>query len=702
MPLRDAMKRLVAELRVALPAAFEREDHRSRREVIDQQFKHRHEEAFGALERKAEKHGVGLLRTPMGLALAPLRDGEVIPPETFSRLSAEERQRITADIEQLQSELEAVIRRIPEWEREHRDAVRQLNRDTTAVVVSHLFQDVRSDFADLAEVAAHLDAVERDILDHAEDFMAAGRGEGAGDAVSEGPAVELASFRRYQVNVLVDNGGRNGAPIVYEDHPTLQNLVGRIEHLARFGALVTDFNLVVAGALHKANGGYLVLDARRLLMANFGWESLKRALRAGEIGTVSLEQLLSLASTVSLDPEPIPLDLKVVLIGPPLLYYLLAELDSDFPELFKIAAEFDDRVDRTPATVELFARLIASVARRDKLRPLDRGAVAAVVEEAARISGDAAKLSAQLRRVTDLLQEADHLAGAAGRGVIGAAEVTAALAAGRRRSDRLYCRLQEEIARNTLRIETDGEQVGQVNGLSVVTLGGVSFGHPSRITAQVSLGHGDVIDIEREVDLGGPIHSKGVMILAGFLGGRFGRNGPLSLTASLVFEQSYGGVEGDSASAAELFALLSALSGLPICQSLAVTGSIDQHGRVQAIGAVNEKIEGFFDVCQARGLNGRQGVLIPSANVQHLMLRQDVVQAVTDGRFRVVPIDTVDQGISLLTGLPSGEPDLAGQYPELTINRRVAQRLAVLAKHAEAPPPTTAERKRPTGGYHHG
>jgi len=699
VPLRDAMRRLISELRITLPAAFEREEYRTRREVLDQQLKHRHEEAFGALQRKAGEKSVNLLRTPVGLALAPTQNGEVIPPEVFNRLPAETRQRITADVQALQSELEAVIRHIPEWEREHRDAVRQLNRDTTATVVSHLLQEIRAAFADLSEVVAHLDSVERDILEHADEFISDGRSEGVGE-VPQASSDEMASFRRYQVNVLVDNAGRRGAPIVYEDNPTHQNLVGRIEHIARFGALVTDFNLVVAGALHKANGGYLVLDARRLLSANFGWESLKRALRAEEIRTVSLEQLLSLASTVSLDPEPVPLEVKVVLIGPPLLYYLLVELDPDFPELFKIPAEFDDRVDRTQENITLYAQLIASAARREKLRPLDREAVARVIEESARRSGDAAKLSTQLRGLTDLLQEADHLAGVSGNRAIGTAEVEAAITSRRFRSDRIYRHLQEEIRRNTLRIETEGERVGQVNGLSVITLGGVSFGHPARITAQVRLGKGEVIDIEREVALGGPIHSKGVLILSGFLGGRFGRTGPLSLTGSLVFEQSYGGVEGDSASAAELFALLSALAETPIRQSFAITGSVDQHGRIQAIGGVNEKIEGFFDVCAARGLTGEQGVLIPSSNVQHLMLRRDVTEAVAAGRFRVIAIETVDQGMELLTGVPSGSTDLSGQYPEATLNRRIATRLVALSRRLapSAPRGREGRRKTPTRG----
>ena len=687
--LSDAMKRLIADLRAALPAAFEREDYRSRREVIDQQFKHRQEEAFGALQRKAEQKSIGLIRTPMGLALAPIRNGEVIAPDIFQRLPAEDRKRMQADIESLQAELEAIIHKIPDWEREHRDMVRQLNRDTTAVVVRHLLQEVRAAFTDLPDVVGYLGEVEGDILEHAEEFI----GQERDGAVAEGPVADMSPFRRYQVNVLVDNAGQKGAPIVYEDHPTHQNLVGRVEHLARFGALVTDFNLIVPGALHRANGGYLVLDVQRLLAANFGWDSLKRVLRAGEIRTVSLEQLLSLASTVSLDPEPIPLEVKVVLVGSPLLYYLLSSLDPDFPEHFKIAADFDDRIDRSPATTGLYARLIASAARREQLRPLDRAAVARIIEEAARMSGDAAKLTTEIRGLLDLLQEAEHLAGLTGKAAIDGAEIEAAIAGRRRRADRIHRRFQEEISRDTLRIETAGARVGQVNGLSVVTLGGVSFGRPSRITAQVRLGKGEVIDIEREVALGGPIHSKGVLILSGFLGGRFGRNGVLSLTASLVFEQSYGGVEGDSASAAELFALLSALSNVPIRQSLAVTGSVDQHGNIQAIGGVNEKIEGFFDICKARGLTAGQGVLIPAANVQHLMLAQEVVDAAAAGLFSVTPIETVDQGIEFLTGMPAGAEDAGGTYPEGTINRAVAVRLVAFARRAASAPSRNAPKR---------
>ena len=681
--LREAMKRLVEELRAALPAAFERDDYRTRRDVIEQQFKGRNEQGFGELQRRAEQKGITMLRTPMGLALAPRRDGKVLTPELFEALPAAERERIQHDLEEVQAELEGVMQKVPQWEREHREALRELNRNTTGAAIALMMDELRAGYCDFPEVVQHLDAVERDIKENADDFLTPAQPpQGVPVPVPVEEAMIGARFRRYQVNVIVDNSGQHGAPVIYEDNPTHQTLVGRVEYMARFGALVTDFNLLTPGALHRANGGYLMLDAQRLLAGNFGWASLKRALNAGEIRTETLEQLLSMASTVSLQPEPIPLDVKVVLLGPPSLFYLLSGADEDFKELFKIAADFDDRVERTPETTLLYARFVAGVARRENLRPFDRGAVARVVERAARLVGDADRLSAGLREIVDLLQEADQLATDAGKTIVTAAEVQRAIDAQFQRGDRIYRRLQEEIGRRIIVIETDGEQIGQVNGLSVMTLGGLSFGNPSRITARIRLGRGEVVDIEREVELGGPLHSKGVLILSGFLGGRFGNSRPLSLNASLVFEQSYGGVDGDSASAAELFALLSALAEAPISQSFGVTGSVDQLGRIQAIGGVNEKIEGFFDACRITGFTGRQGVIIPASNVKHLILRRDVVTAAAEQRFRIVPIETVNQGLALLTGLPAGEPDAEGNYPAGTVNHRIAERLDAFAARA--------------------
>ena len=677
MGFAGAMKHLIEELRIALPAAFENNEYRARREVIDQQAKSRSEEAFGGLQERSDGKDIALIRTPMGLALAPKRDGKVMNPEDFETLPEDERKRIENDLQAAQTELEGIMRQVPQWEREHREAVRALNRDITGFAVASLIGEMRGNYADLPGVLDYLDTVERDIKENVDDFLP--QPQPSTEANSPPPtaaaqaAMEDMRYRRYQVNVIVDNSGAQGAPVIYEDNPTYQNLIGRVEHLARFGALITDFNLIQPGALHRANGGYLILDAERLVAGGYGWPALKRALQSGEIRIESIEQALSLASTVSLEPEPISLDVKVVLVGAPLLYYLLSQHDEDFAELFKIAADFDDRVTRSDDATMLYARVISTIVRRQHLRAFNRDAVARVIERAARLAGDSERLSTSLRAIIELLQEADQLAADAGKEVVGASEVQAALDAQLRRGDRIYRRMQEEIARRTIRIETDGEVVGQINGLSVISLGALAFGNPTRITAQVRMGRGEVVDIEREVQLGGPLHSKGVLILSGFLGGRFGGERPLSLHASLVFEQSYGGVDGDSASAAELFALLSALAEVPIRQCFAVTGSVDQHGVIQAIGGVNEKIEGFFDICKAEGFTGRQGCIIPASNVKHLMLRADVVAACDAGRFRVIPMETIDQGFELLTGVPTE-----------TTSKKIAARLDDFAAKAAA------------------
>jgi lon-related putative ATP-dependent protease len=680
--LRQTMEKLVQELRVSLPAAFEREDYRSHRETLAQHFKQRHEEAFGGLQRRAEKKDIALVRTPTGLALVPMRNGEAIQEDAFEKMPSAEQEHIRQNISSLQVELEALVRNIPIWEGEHRKDVRKLNRDTAGAAVGYLLEEVRRGYLDLPQVLDYLHDVEHDIMENTDDFLAANRTD------EEGPLAALASvnartssaFRRYRVNIMVDNGNRQGAPVIYEDRPTHQTLVGRIEHLAQFGALVTDFNLVISGALHRANGGYLVIDLERLLQGNFGYDSLKRALRSEEIRLESLEQLLSLASTATLEPEPIPLDVKVVLIGPASLYYLLLAHDSDIPELFKVVADFEDRVARTEETVSLYAQNITDIVKKEKLRPLNQMALARVIECASRQSDDAEKLSTRIQTLVDLLQEADCRAGMAGLDMISEAMVEEALAAQSRRADKIYRRILEEIGRKTIHVDMSGSCVGQINGLAVLPLGHLSFGHPCRITARVGLGRGDLVDIERQVDLGGALHSKGILILAGFLKGRYGRKARLSLDASLVFEQSYTGIDGDSASAAELFALLSALAELPIAQDFAVTGSVDQQGNIQAVGAVNEKIEGYFDACLAAGLTGKQGGLIPGANIKHLMLRRDVVQACEVGSFRVIPIETVDQGIAVLTGMPAGEADLAGKYPPDTVNHWISARLAAFTR----------------------
>jgi lon-related putative ATP-dependent protease len=551
--------------------------------------------------------------------------------------------------------------------------------------VGQLIDELKKEYAALPKVVNHLEAVQQAVIDNADDFRRQEEGpELAILGIPLGRAAGASALRRYQVNVLIDHSDAKGVPVVYEDSPSHQSLVGRIEHMPQMGALVTDFTLIKPGALHRANGGYLILDARKVLMQPYAWEGLKRALSSREARIESLGQALSLVSTVSLEPEPVPLNLKVVLLGERLLYYLLNYFDPDFGDLFKVAADFEDSMWRTGESEALYVRLIATIARREGLLALDRNACARLIEQGARMAADAGRISVRLRDIADQLREADYWARQAGRGVVTAEDVQHALDARIRRADRLRERLQDEIQRGTLLIDTEGERVGQVNGLSVVALDDFEFGHPSRITASVRLGKGEVLDIQREVKLGGPLHSKGVLILSGFLGGRYAPDRPLSLSASLVFEQTYGEVEGDSASSAELYALMSALADAPVRQSLAVTGSVNQHGEIQAIGGVNEKIEGFFDVCRRRGLTGDQGVLIPATNVRHLMLRDDVVEAVAQGKFHVYPVRTVDEGIALLTGMPAGERDDNGLYPEGTINQRVEVRLLVLAEQARA------------------
>ena len=674
--LRQKMAQLVDELRTAIPAFFESEEYRAKANAIQQEFSQRQEESLKTLSNDAIKQQIILLRTPGGFAFAPTHNDEVLPPDEFAQLPPEERVRIGQAIADLQERLEKILSHFPQWMKDRAERVKQLNRATTQTLVTQEIDALRASFTDLAPVQDYLALVQQDMIDNADDF----RKEEDSATVDGLNVVTRKGFHRYQVNVLVNNGAQpGGVPIVSEDNPTYSNLIGRVEHVAQFGALVTDFTLIQPGALHRANGGYLLLDVHKVLAQPFAWEGLKRALQAREIRIEALGQMYSLVSTVSLEPQPMALSVKIVLFGERLFYYLLQQYDPDFAELFKVVADFEDRVERTPETHLLYARLVATVCVRDKLLPLNPAAVARVIEHSARLSGDAQRLSMHLRGVADLLQEADYWSRASALTLTDAAQVQQAIDARIQRRDRLRDRLQEAILRNTLLIDTQGAVVGQINALAVLELGDFAFAQPTRITATTRLGEGQMVNIEREVRLSGAIHSKGVLILSAFLAARYARNQPLALAASLVFEQSYGEVEGDSASLAELCALLSQLANAPLWQSLAVTGSVNQLGQVQAIGAVNEKIEGFFDICVARGLNGDQGVLIPAANVKHLMLRHDVVAAAQAGQFRIHAVAHVDQAISLLTGLVAGEQDAHGAYPVASLNQRVVTRVAQLA-----------------------
>lgn len=684
--LRRDLTQLIEDLRAGIPAVFEAEQYRNQRHAIDQAFREHQEAIFETVQKAAAELSIALIRTPTGLALAPVNGEEVIEPQEFQKLPEEERKRIEGDIEMLQRDLQRRLQEIPKWDKERRERLRDLNRDTTRSVVAYQIMALRAKYMEFGKVVAHLDAVEKDIIDNSARVFLESEQEPptlpmlGGQQGSDGPRRPEHQFRRYEVNLFIDNGaGTNGtgAPVFHEDHPTLPNLIGRAEHQAELGALLTDFTLLRAGALHKANNGYLILDANKLLMQPYAWEELKRTLFAREIKIEAPFQ--SYISTVSLEPEPIPLQVKVVLIGDRRLYYMLGAADPEFDELFKIAADFEDDLDRNEDTVEKYAGMIAAIAKKVEVRPLDHSAVARVIEHSVREAGDNQKLSARVGTVTDLLHESSHLADRADRAVISAAEVQAAIDLRTRRADRIRTRSLEQIERGTILIDTQGSRVGTINGLSVLQIGGFAFGRPTRITARVRMGRGEFVDIEREVDLGGPTHSKGVLILSSYLGAHYAVDRPLSLRASLVFEQSYGGVDGDSASSTELYAILSALADVPIRQGLAVTGSVNQYGEVQAIGGVNEKIEGFFDVCQERGLTGDQGVLVPKANIKHLMLREDVVAAAKAGTFAVYPITTIDEGIEVLTALPAGSREGADPFPPGSINRLIEDRLIALA-----------------------
>jgi len=673
--LRQDMRQFIEELRASIPAIFESEEYRTRAEQIDTEVNERAEKIFQQLGEEAAKENIVLLHTPSGFSFAPVvRDGEVMSPEAYAQLPEETRTRIEAKMQELQAGLQKAVQRVQQLQKERRSRLKQLNREMTLLAVSTQTDEIKSRYPDLPAVLQYLDAVQADVLENIDDFRHSPEAETNAPGL---PVGEPVSFRRYEVNVVIGDQrmASAGAPIVREDYPTYHNLLGRIEHVARFGMLVTDFALIKPGALHRANGGYLLLDAYKLLSQPFSWDGLKRALATGELKTESLGQTYGLISTVALEPAAIPLQVKVVLFGNRIVYYALLALDPEFGELFKVAADFEDELPRSEDNETLLARLIGTLVRAEKLLPFDRSAVTRAIEHTARLGPDSAHLSTHVERLVDLLREADHSARCAGAQRVDATALERALV----QQERRVSRVQEKIRRATLRgellIDTSGATIGQVNGLSVSSVGGYSFGHPTRITATTRLGEGEVVDIQREVEMGGPIHSKGVLILASFLATRYCGERPNSLSASLVFEQTYGEVEGDSASVAELCALLSSLAALPVQQSLAVTGSVNQHGQVQPVGALNEKIEGFFDLCSARGLTGTQGVIIPSTNIAPLMLKKQVVEAAAAGRFHIYAVQTIDQAIELLTQTPAGNKDARGVYPEGSVSARVAARL---------------------------
>ena len=644
--LRDDMSQAIEDLLGILPATFQSDEYQSRVQELGEEYQDKEKEAFKTLADKARKQQIAMIQTPGGYSLAPMKDNEIVSTEDFEALPEEEKQSALDIIEELKEELKVIVRQLPGWKKESRTQFKELNREFSRLAIDPVMAELMDKYHELPDVLTHLEAVHESLLDDAEAFTQIKEES----AIPENLKARAREFPQYNVNVLVDNGEQTSAPVIHEDNPGFSNLIGRVEYISQMGTLVTDFNLIKPGALHQANGGYLVLEAEKLLTSPYAWITLKRALKAREIRIQSLEQIFSFVSTLQLQPESIPMDLKVIITGDRYIYYILQQYDPEFASLFKVAADMSEDVPRSEASTQLFSRLIRTLQARDELLPLHRGAVARTIEHAARSMEDGEKLSLHRGRLGNLLTESDFLARKDGAQAIDATHVDAAIEAAIHRLDQFREKSHEGILREIMLVDTAGTAVGQVNGLAVYLLGEYAFGRPTRITATARLGQGKVLDIEREVDLGGKIHSKAVMIISSLLANRYARNQPLPLSASIAFEQSYGGIEGDSASVAELVALISAIADIPVKQSLAVTGSLSQHGQVQAIGGVNEKIEGFFDICSARGLDGHQGVVIPASNQVHLMLRSDVREAVAEGRFQIYCVETIDQALEALTG----------------------------------------------------
>ncbi len=670
------MAQLIDELSVAIPAAFDGDEYRSRTGELESESRQREINSLSELREEAANAHIILTETATGYAFSPAdENNELISPELFNKFDKDKQHEIQKTIFSLQERLASLLKNFPIWRKETKRKLQALNREVAEQAVNHSIDDLIEKYAKQEAVLSYLKDAQKDIIEHVLDFLP--RSE------KMFPFMELSQepnpFKRYYVNLMVDFSGKKSAPVIYEDHPNYSNLIGRIDHQAYMGSLVTDFTMIKPGALHKANGGYLLIDARKLLSQPYAWDTLKRTLQSGEIRIESLERALSLISASSLEPEPIPLDLKLILMGEPWIYYLLCAYDPEFHDLFKIAADFDESVAREGGDYD-YARLLATIARREKLRPLSQNAVARVIEQSSRICGDAEKLLTHLRTLKDLLTESDYWASSNGHQHITNSDVQQAIDHKTHRLDKLREKLYEHINRGTILIDTEGKVVGQVNGLSVLQLGEFSFGQPSRITATTRLGNGKVVDIERETELGGAIHSKGVMILSSFIATRYSRKTPFSVAVSLVFEQSYGHIEGDSASLAELCTILSSIAQVPLRQDLAITGSVNQLGNVQPIGGVNEKIEGFFDICVKKGLTGSQGVIIPATNIKHLMLRWDVVHAAQSGQFHIYAATTVDDALELLSGIDAGTANEQGSYHLESFSGQVEAQLLQFTK----------------------
>lgn len=665
------IKHLIESALTEMPAAFEGPTYQRKKSKIERDLNRYYDQAIEEVERDAREHSIAVYRDAGTIGFTPVAEGQAMDEAVFSQLPEETRDAFTRAISELEDQLNELLTGLPQWRREAAEKLKNLDRDTTRQAISPLFQPIKEKYANLAVATEYLSEMETSLVKNCSDIV--------GDDKQLEPVTD--AVRRsymesnYGVNLLVDNHKTKGAPVIYEAHPSYENLFGRVEYTSEMGALSTTYKLIRSGALHQANGGYLVLEAEKLLEQPFVYGALKRALKSHEIRIESPASEYTGISTITLLPEAVPLKVKIVLIGSRNIYYLLQELDHDFEKMFRVVVDFDEDVKRTPQMIRNYARLMKTLADEEGLAPLTRRAVARLVEHSSRQAQNQELLSAHIGELVDLLCEADFKRIKEEDELINADHVEMALSAKERRTSRMAEKIEEGIVEETVLIDTEGEAIGKANGLTVLAVGDVSFGTPARITATVYPGNRGIVDIEREVTLGQPIHSKGVLILSGFLGHQYAKDFPLAMSASIALEQSYGYVDGDSASLAEVCTLISALTHIPISQNFATTGSINQYGEVQAIGGVNEKIEGFFNLCKTRGLNGLQGVVIPKANIRNLMLKAEVVEAVKQGEFSVFAVSHVDQCLEILLGRKAGKRKEDGTFTQRSINAQVVKRL---------------------------
>jgi lon-related putative ATP-dependent protease len=677
---RDDMAAFVDEARKALPRAFESEDYVKKREAAVASLEQEKAGLVTRMNETAQEQGFVIQMSPAGLLIIPVVNGQPVPEDQFMSLPPDVRGEIIKRREALGADLRNTLRQIRDIDLRGAEAVEGLNREVALYAIGPPITELSEKYKEVPEILGYVDSVKKDILDNLDLFLVGPQQQPQVPPQFQGLYAKDLPFRKYQVNVIVDNSSLTGAPVIHEQNPNFLNLFGKIEKEVQFGFITTDFTMIQPGSVHKANGGYLVLLVEDLFRNPLSWDGLKTALKTGKAAIEEPGERMGFITAKSIRPEPLPLDVKVVLIGTPQIYQALYTMDPEFKDLFKVKADFDTVMDRNDENALKYEAFICALCAKSKMKHLERGAIAKVLEFASRLAEDSEKLSTRFSNIGDLIREANFYAAQENAEFITAAHMARAIEEKIYRSNLVQEKIREFISRGVFLIDTGGAKAGQVNGLSVMGTGDFAFGTPSRVTASIGVGRDGVVDIEREAAMGGPTHTKGVLILGGYLASRFAQDKPLSLSARLVFEQSYGGVDGDSASSTELYAILSALSGLPIRQTLAVTGSVNQKGEIQAIGGVNEKLEGFFEVCKAKGLTGEQGAMIPASNVQNLMLKEEMVEAGRAGTFRIYPVKTIDEGIEVLTGVPAGERREDGTYEEGTVNCLVDKRLREMAE----------------------